>query len=82
MPILYYHTYPEQSWILDSGATSSTYSHTFYNSGGYENQAVKAIVTSAGETASDIQSVYVQPCTRTATTSSSTVSPNNPQPCN
>jgi len=78
----YYRTYPEQSWILDSGATASTYSHTFYNSGGYENQAVKLEVNSAGETASDIQSVYVQPCTRTATTSGGTISPDNPQPCN
>jgi|GEM_PF-6218705 len=82
MPILYYHTYSEQSWVMESGTTSSTYSCTFYNNGRYENQIVKLEVNRAGETASDIQSVYVQPCTRTATTNDGTVSLDNPQPYN
>ena len=34
----YYRVSPHNSWTKDNGATSSSYSRTFYNPGGYENQ--------------------------------------------
>lgn len=55
----YYRVSPSGSWIAISGATAASLFHTFYNPGGYENQAVKVQASSNGETASDIHSVDV-----------------------
>ncbi|NGP88617.1 S8 family serine peptidase [Fodinibius halophilus] len=58
----YYRVSPTSPWVLDTGATSSSYARIFDNPGGYEDQAVKVEVTSAGETASDVHSFIVLKC--------------------
>ncbi len=58
----YYRQEPYSSWI--SGGTGSSFTHTFYSAPGGEtaHSAVKVVVNSAGETASDIHSVDVYGC--------------------
>lgn len=56
----YYRISPTGTWY--SGGTSSLYQHTFYNSGSTTMEAaLKIEISSAGENASDIKTVYVTP---------------------
>lgn len=59
----YYRISPSDSWRIANGETGPSYTRLFQNPGGnYDNQAVRVIAHSTGETASDIQSVEVIVC--------------------
>ncbi len=77
----YHRQEPYASWV--QGGTSSSFSHTFSSAPGGETaeSAVKVVVTSDGETASEIHSVDVSGCQGSGSLSQSDVSTNVIIPC-
>ena len=71
----YYRTSPSQSWIEHTSASGSSHNHQFTNPGGFEDQAVKVEITSAGETAQDVHPITILECSRKS------VGTNDVKPC-